>query len=60
MKWEISEGFGKDEEMTLIIKGCLKFRKELEGDPSHLPFPKILVATASRQKTRTKKTSPFH
>ena len=39
MTWEISERFGKDEEMTLIIKGCLQFRKELEGDPSHLPFP---------------------
>ena len=39
MTWEISERFGKDEEMTLIIKGCLQFRNELEGDPSHLPFP---------------------
>ncbi len=39
MAWEISQRFGKDEDMTLIIKGCLKFRKELKGDPSHLPFP---------------------
>jgi len=39
MTWEISERFGKDEDMTLIIKGCLKFIKELASDPSHLPFP---------------------
>jgi hypothetical protein len=39
MTWGISQRFGKDEEMTLIIKGCLQFRKELKGEPSHLPFP---------------------
>ena len=39
MIWEVSQRYGKDEDLSLIIKGCLKFRSELDNDPSHLPFP---------------------
>ena len=39
MAFEIVQRYGKDEDLTLIIKGCIKFRSELDNNPSHLPFP---------------------